>query len=140
MNGFLTSFIFTTERSLAGCTWCIPGDQQQCKRALWTVLIHLAPGSRTSEVLALKKFSKMLIASSETRKSKLLQKLLTRKLALWGLKPEAPLLGCDISSPVAGRGSPTTWCFISCSKATLHPPPVWDPKGVYEIPKEYMML
>ena len=127
--GFWTSFIFTTERSLAGCAWCIPGDQQWCRRALWTVLIHLAPGSCTSEVIPLKKFAKTLIAASETRESKWLYKLLTRNITLWRLKPGAPILGCDILFPVVGRGSPTTWCLLSCSKAALPPSPVQDPKG-----------
>lgn len=88
------------------------------------VLIHLTPGSYTSEVMLLKKFAKKLIASSETKQ---LHKLLTRNLALWCLKPEAPILDCDILSPVIF--CPITWCLLSCSKAALPTPPVHDPKG-----------
>lgn len=76
------------------------------------VLIHLAPGSCTSEVILLKKFTKMLIAASEPKQ---LHKLLTRNLALWGLKPEAPILGCDILSPVI-------FCHITWSLFQSSPP------------------
>lgn len=75
---------FTTETSLAGCTWRIPGKQQQCRAALQTVLIHLAPGSHTSEALWLEKFAKVMIAPSEARESKSLQQLFTKSVALWG--------------------------------------------------------
>lgn len=95
------------------------------------VLIHLAPGSHTSEVIPMKKFAKMLIASSETGKSKQLPKLLTRNLALWGLKSETPIMGYGILSSGVGRGSPTIWCLLSCLKAALPPPPVRDPEGFH---------
>lgn len=90
---FGTTLNFTTERSLAGCTQHIPGKLQQCRAAL---LIHLAPGSHASEVVSLEKFAKMMIATSEARESKSLQKLFTLNVALWGSNPEGHILYYDI--------------------------------------------
>lgn len=86
---FRTTLNFTTERSLAGCTWHIPGKQQQCRAALQTVLIYLAPGSHTWEAVSLEKFSKTMIASSERRESKSLQTLFRKNVARRSLNPGA---------------------------------------------------
>jgi len=74
---------------------------------------------------------KILIASFETRESKQLHKLPTRNLTLRGLKLGTPILGCDVLSPMVGRGIPTTWCLSFCSKAAFPPAPDRDSEGCH---------